>query len=155
MDAPENSEAVDKPGSVVDSHSSGTCVATGLKRPTRIRRGPRPWIPIWSCSGWGLPCHLRYRKRGALLPHLFTLTQHLIFRCEDASIEKPAFPGFRNEPLGTEKLGAGRYIFCGTFRDAAVASRAPRCYLAPCPVEPGLSSPLPTAAERLSDPFSA
>src|SRR5690606_35113819 len=31
-------------------------------------------IPIWSCSRWGLPCHFRYRKRGALLPHHFTLT---------------------------------------------------------------------------------
>ena len=29
---------------------------------------------IWSCSGRGLPCRFRYRKRGALLPHLFTLT---------------------------------------------------------------------------------
>ena len=38
-------------------------------------------IPIWSCSGWGLPCHLRYRKCGALLPHRFTL----------ASISAPRF----------------------------------------------------------------
>jgi hypothetical protein len=30
-----------------------------------------------------------------------------------------------------------RYIFCGTFHRLA----PPRCYLAPCPVEPGLSSP--------------
>ncbi len=29
--------------------------------------------PIWSCSVWGLPCRLRCRRRGALLPHLFTL----------------------------------------------------------------------------------
>ena len=29
--------------------------------------------PIWSCSRWGLPCHRRYRRRGALLPHPFTL----------------------------------------------------------------------------------
>ena len=29
--------------------------------------------PIWSCSRWGLPCHLRCRRRGALLPHPFTL----------------------------------------------------------------------------------
>jgi len=28
-------ERADKPGSVVDSHSSRTCVATCLKRPTR------------------------------------------------------------------------------------------------------------------------
>lgn len=31
-------------------------------------------IPIRSCSRWGLPCHRRCRRRGALLPHLFTLT---------------------------------------------------------------------------------
>jgi hypothetical protein len=30
--------------------------------------------PIWSCSAWGLPCHRHHCLRGALLPHLFTLT---------------------------------------------------------------------------------
>jgi hypothetical protein len=34
----------------------------------------RPHSPIWSCSRWGLPCRRRYRNRGALLPHRFTLT---------------------------------------------------------------------------------
>ncbi len=29
---------------------------------------------IWSCSGWGLPCHHCCQRRGALLPHHFTLT---------------------------------------------------------------------------------
>jgi hypothetical protein len=29
--------------------------------------------PIWSCSRWGLPCRFRYRSRGGLLPHRFTL----------------------------------------------------------------------------------
>jgi len=109
-------EPADKPGSVVDSHSSRTRVTACLERPTRGPCGPhvrsclqRP--PIWSCSRRGLPCHFRYRKRGALLPHHFTLT---------------AGPW---EPW--------RYIFCGTFRRLA----PPRHYLAPCPVEPGLSSP--------------
>ena len=32
--------------------------------------------PIRSCSRCGLPCHRRYRRRGALLPHPFTLTCH-------------------------------------------------------------------------------
>jgi len=68
--------------------------------------------PIWSCSGWGLPCHRRCRRRGALLPHLFTLT-------------------------GPSPDGLRRCLFCGTFRRLA----PPRNYLAPCPVEPGLSSP--------------
>ena len=48
-------ELADKPGSVGDNHSSGTAVASCLVRPTRIQRGPRQRIPIWSCSGWGLP----------------------------------------------------------------------------------------------------
>ena len=30
-------------------------------------------VPIRSCSRWGLPCRLRRRRRGALLPHPFTL----------------------------------------------------------------------------------
>ncbi len=34
-------ELVDKPGSVVDDHSSATAVTNCLKRPTRIHRGPR------------------------------------------------------------------------------------------------------------------
>jgi len=47
---------------------------SSLKQPTRKRRGPRHGFPIWSCSGWGLPCRFCYHKRGALLPHHFTLT---------------------------------------------------------------------------------
>ena len=31
--------------------------------------------PIWSRSRWGLPCHRCCHRRGALLPHLFTLTR--------------------------------------------------------------------------------
>ncbi len=30
--------------------------------------------PIWSCFRWGLPRHRSYLRRGALLPHHFTLT---------------------------------------------------------------------------------
>jgi len=68
-----NAGAGRKPGSVVDNHSSGTAVADCLKQPTREsardRRWSkhcntpiggvalRPYSPIWSCSGRGLPCH--------------------------------------------------------------------------------------------------
>ena len=31
-------------------------------------------VPIWPCSRRGLPCRDRYRPRGGLLPHRFTLT---------------------------------------------------------------------------------
>src|SRR4051812_37289872 len=33
-------------------------------------------LPIWSCSVRGFACHPCYHRRGALLPHLFTLTHH-------------------------------------------------------------------------------
>jgi hypothetical protein len=54
-------ESADKPGSVVDSHSSGERVTAPLKRPTRKPCGPHvaacaACFPIWSCSRWGLPC---------------------------------------------------------------------------------------------------
>ncbi len=66
----------------MDDHSSGTSVAGRLARPTRMASAKTPsaapvsrWpaIPIRSCSRWGLPCRRRYRRRGALLPHPFTL----------------------------------------------------------------------------------
>ena len=52
------------------------CASSDLPGNTR---GPRVAVetacpPIWSCSGWGLPCHRCYHRRGALLPHHFTLT---------------------------------------------------------------------------------
>ena len=52
----EVAEPADKPGSVVDSHSSRRIVADTLEQPTRRHRGPRHCLPIWSCSRWGLPC---------------------------------------------------------------------------------------------------
>ena len=69
-----------------DGHSSGTPVTRRLKQPTRTAGSghrsrsfdafaPKPRaVPIRSCSRWGLPCRRRYRRRGALLPHRFTLT---------------------------------------------------------------------------------
>ena len=30
---------------------------------------------VWPCSKWGLPCRLCCQRRGALLPHHFTLTR--------------------------------------------------------------------------------
>src|SRR5210317_51179 len=91
---------------------------SSLKQPTRKRRGPRHCFPIWSCSGWGLPCHSCYQQRGALLPHPFTLTSR-----------------------------SWRSSLCCTGRRLA----PPRRYLAPCPVEPGLSSPQATRKCLRSD----
>ena len=66
-----------------DDHSSGPRITAGLKRPTRRfdapsrhvpAAGAANFLPIWSCSVWGLPCPRHYCRGGALLPHLFTLT---------------------------------------------------------------------------------
>jgi len=70
----EKERAGRKPGSVVDNHSSGTAVADCIVQPTRepvqarCGRNPPTYSPIWSCSGWGLPC------RGVLPPARCALT---------------------------------------------------------------------------------
>src|SRR5690606_37216676 len=89
----------------------GIGVTTYLKQPTRIRYGPHHWIPIWSCSERGLPCH-------GLLPAA---------RC---ALTAPFHPYRWPKPLRRSTL-------CCTFRRLA----PPRRYLALCPMEPGLSSP--------------
>src|SRR6202165_122507 len=70
-----------------DGHSSGTTFARCLEQPTRTASLTSPCgvvalssehsrvaVPIRSCSRCGLPSRFRCRTRGALLPHLFTLT---------------------------------------------------------------------------------
>ena len=103
-------EPADKPGFVVDSHSSRRIVADTLKQPTRRHRGPRHCLPIWSCSRWGLPCR---------------------------SVAGLAVRSYRTiSPLPRIPKNRSAVSFCCTFRRLA----PPRRYLAPCPVEPGLSS---------------
>ncbi len=75
----------------------------GRRRGNTPAGAGRPAVPTWSCSRWGLPCRPRYRGRGALLPHPFTLAG----RSED--------PG-------------RRFAFCGTVPGVAPAGRYP----APC-----------------------
>ena len=70
--------ARNKPSSVPaeagQDHFSGAVVTDGLERPTRDSDGAgHPSSLIWPCSGWGLPCGVRRRTSGALLPHRFTL----------------------------------------------------------------------------------
>src|SRR5581483_10215816 len=51
-----------------------TASLTSLPRRYRLREPSASAVPIRSCSRWGLPCRRRCRRRGALLPHRFTLT---------------------------------------------------------------------------------
>jgi len=47
-----------------------------LERPTlELGRAALERSYTWPCSERGLPCRIRYRLRGGLLPHRFTLTQ--------------------------------------------------------------------------------
>ena len=39
--------------------------------------GPPRGFPIWPCTRWGFPCRVACASRGALLPHLFTITAGL------------------------------------------------------------------------------
>ena len=67
----------------------GRPLLTGSSNLPGTRTGAgRPWSPIWSCSAWGLACRRHCWRRGALLPHLFTLA-------------------------GSPR----RYLFCATFRE--------------------------------------
>jgi hypothetical protein len=114
-------EAARKPGSVPaagyphagDGHSSGTAVADGLKQPTR-----KHGRAVLDASLFGLAPGGVYLASGVtvgpgeLLPHPFTLTCHSL------------------------RLGR-RTSLCGTFPRVTPAGRYP----APCPLEPGLSSP--------------
>jgi len=67
-------KSVCKPGSVVDSHSSRTIFTNRLKQPTRFQRGPR-LETLFGLAPSGVYLAVGcYQPRGALLPHLFTLT---------------------------------------------------------------------------------
>jgi len=63
-----------KPGSVVDSHSSGPHITARLKPPTRKLGGTRQRLPIRCCSGWRLP---RFTPLpGQERKHVAALTTH-------------------------------------------------------------------------------
>ena len=88
------------------------------------RRTPRYAVPIRFCSRWGLPCRLRCRRRGALLPHLFTLTAHTV------------------SPRQAERGGRG-----GSFSVAlSLGSPPPDVIRHRMSMEPGLSSPASLSA---------
>ena len=117
-------ELADKPGSVTarsghDPEREAAVIHLGRPSPDVSSSLPESdadhtrWIPIWPCSGRGLPCHACYQARGALLPHPFTLTVR----------------------------DRGDHVLGGLLSAAlSVGSRPPGVTWRPCPVEPGLSS---------------
>jgi len=115
-------ESAGKPGSVLDNHSSGMHVAMHLERPTREHaRAAR-------CRPEQAPVdpfpYLALLRAGFAVPRLLPDA-----RCALTAPFHPYQP--RANP------GLRRFAFCCTFRGLA----PPRRYLAPYPMEPGLSSP--------------
>ncbi|AMO47060.1 Conserved uncharacterized protein [Enterobacter sp. FY-07] len=116
---PEKLKLTDKPGSVVDSHSSRPAIAHWLKQPTRVQYGPYLVNPYL-----------------ALLRVEFTVPR---------TVARRAVRSYRTlSPLPDPACaGHRRFALCCTGRRLA----PPRRYLAPCPMEPGLSSPSPVSPE--------
>jgi len=68
-------ESACKPGSVENSHSSGMCVTTHLKQPTRKHARAALIASLFGLAPGGVyPATVCCHRCGALLPHLFTLT---------------------------------------------------------------------------------
>ncbi len=181
-------EPADKPGSVVDSHSSGTMVTHRLEQPTRRLGGPLQRLPIWLCSGWGLPAGavagpavrsyrtisplpvpiplrglaMRFRawpdpssgmtfaapaKGRTFVPppgRAFAPPEGMDFRPPSETGLRPPRKGWTLPSCDVKVRAIGGMFllhfpspWAARLRDRLIA---PRCYLAPCPVEPGLSS---------------
>lgn len=106
-----------KPGSVVDSHSSRPAIAHWLKQPTRVQYGPYLMNP-----------YLALLRVEFTVPR--TVTRRAVRSYRTLSpLPDPTYAGHR------------RFALCCTGRRLA----PPRRYLAPCPMEPGLSSPPPVS----------
>jgi len=127
-------ESADKPGSVAGNHPSGTHVAVRLERPTRkplraAGTGPKaralPYLVLLQV-GFAVPPNVAtgavrsYRTVSPLPSAALAVTA----RPDDAGRSRH------------ERLRLGRFALCCTFRGLA----PPRRYLAPRPLEPGLSS---------------
>ena len=68
-----------KPNSVCPDFSGERiiCLCSRYPKPVSLSRNAEraaPGFPIWPCTRWGFPCRVACASRGALLPHLFTLT---------------------------------------------------------------------------------
>jgi len=115
--APRRWESADKPGSVEDNHPSGTHVAVRLERPTRK--------PLRAAGT---------SPKARALPYLVLLQ---VGFAVPPNVATGAVRSYRTlSPLPAGRSRHRRFTFCCTVRGLA----PPRHYLAPCPMEPGLSS---------------
>ena len=135
-------------------------VSRVLSVPRVCTRGHRTVIPLGpqsptdSCS---LPAARRVAtpwSRRAVSRRLFGLAPAGVCRATDvATGAVGSYPTLSPLPPFVPRHARRRFAFCCTVRHAKLAPRAPRRYLATCPVEPGLSSagcvlPRPDATVR-------
>jgi len=107
--------------------------------------------PYASCDLPGSPCGPQVTapilRPGRMLPYLVLLRVGFTVPPRVATGAVRSYRTF--SPLPPARRQARRFVFCGTFRGLA----PPRRYLAPCPMEPGLSSPpsatMPCSQARL------
>ena len=125
--ATDKPESVDKPGSVADNHSSGTTVA---ESPLAAYPNPARTTPSDS--------YLALLRAG--MP---SRNRCLIPRC---ALTAPFHP-YRPRRLNSRPTSEQAVCFLLHYRRLT----PPRGYLAPCPVEPGLSSRRPRGHARLPD----
>jgi hypothetical protein len=115
------------------------------------RRGSRPVSRVLSWTAIPLGCasphtssDLPGNSAGHTCVPLFGLAPGGVYPAADVATS--AVRSYRTiSPLPAPRTALRRYVFCGTFRRLT----PPRHYLAPCPMEPGLSSaPAGAAAAR-------
>jgi len=125
-------ESADKPGSVEGNHPSGTHVAVRLERPTRK--------PLRAAGT---------DPRVRALPYLVLLQ---VGFAVPPNVATGAVRSYRTlSPLPAGRSRHRRFTFCCTVRGLA----PPRHYLAPCPMEPGLSSTSLNAAVAWPTPMGS
>src|SRR5438093_133397 len=101
----------------------------------------------------GFACHPCCHGRGALLPHLFTLTLRLAPASRRAlargrpSISAPLRACLERALEASRARVERRYVFCATFLQVALTGRYP----AHCPAEFGLSSSASATCEGGND----
>jgi len=100
-------------------------------------------LPIWSCSVRGFACHPCYHGRGALLPHLFTLTHAGPVDPPSASrIDPGTWKEWRGLKPNRATPQVNRSDVSGIFSVPLILQvTLTGSYPAHCPAEFGLSSP--------------
>jgi hypothetical protein len=119
-------------------------LARSSDRPGSFGRAVLERFPIWSCSVRGFACHPCCHGRGALLPHLFTLTR--LRRADPATAQQAS----RARRAEAHSAKAGGMFSVPLVLQVTLTGRYP----AHCPAEFGLSSlrrPDPKACTPDSD----